>query len=263
MLFSYDSHPRYRLVLLANRDEFYRRPTAPLDFWEDAPHILAGRDLQARGTWLGVTRGGKVAGVTNYRDPATYIEDGLSRGALVADYLKSDRQPADYLDRISRLDDRINGYNLIVGDGSELWYRSNRGEGASMLTAGLYGLSNHLINSPWPKVRNGMAALSDLLRQNSSPELEDFFGLLSDPTPFPDDSLPDTGVGLQMERMLSPIFIASPGYGTRSSTVVLIDRDGQATIAERTFTVPLAKEGGNPTRRFDFHFGSKDGRALS
>lgn len=252
MLFSFNQHPEYRLVLLANRDEFYRRPTAAVHFWPDAPHVAAGRDLERRGTWLGITTDGRWAGLTNYRDPSVRIENGPSRGALVADFLLSDTAADAYLEQLALRDASINGYNLVAGDAEGLFYHSNRRAGVTALVPGIYGLSNHLLDTPWPKVRKGTARLRQLLERERKPTLEAFFALLRDAAPFPDDALPDTGVGLKWERLLSPLFIVSPDYGTRSSTVVLIHREGRVTIAERTYD-GLAQDERHPeTRRVDF-----------
>ena len=233
ILFSFTPVSGERLVLLANRDEFYNRPTAPAGTWEDAPEVYAGRDLVAGGTWLGVTNSGRIAAVTNYRDPGQ--EPGeLSRGALVADFLKGDADPLDYLSEIEKHADRYTGFNLIVGDilgPASLFYFSNRGSGIKELGPGLYGLSNHLLDTPWPKVRRGKKVLRELL-DRSAPE-DDLFDLLADRTKAPDEELPDTGVGIEIERQLSPIFIETPVYGTRSSTVVRFSEKGEIRFDER------------------------------
>jgi uncharacterized protein with NRDE domain len=251
ILFSHDNHPHYRLVLLANRDEFYKRPTAGLSFWEDAPQVLGGRDLEAGGTWLAISTRGRLAAITNYRDPSTASKNGPSRGALVADFVTGDEPPEDYLERVSRLDNRYDGYNLIVGDPGGLYYHSNRGSGVAAVAPGSHGLSNHLLDTPWPKVSKGVDDLKRLLQGGRRPELEDYFSLLSDDTPFPDADLPQTGVGLAWERLLSPRFIVSPQYGTRSSAVILIDRQGQVTFAERRTDPARGGSAARQTCRFD------------
>jgi uncharacterized protein with NRDE domain len=155
ILFAYQIHPRYRLVLGANRDEFYARPTAPLDFWQDHPQVLAGRDLEQHGTWMGVTRNGRWAAVTNYRDLRIMKTDAHSRGHLVADFLLSHVPPHAYMRQIATKADQYNGFNLIVGDSAELVYFSNRERKIRLLGPGLYGLSNHLLDTAWPKVARG------------------------------------------------------------------------------------------------------------
>ncbi|WP_298266473.1 NRDE family protein [Geobacter sp.] len=235
ILFALEAHPRYRLVLAANRDEFYDRPTAPASFWDDAPQVLAGRDLTGGGTWCGITTGGRIAAVTNYRDPRTYREGAPSRGRLVADFLRGEMTPAALLERLHREGNSYNGFNLIFGDGSELLYFSNRGALPARVPAGIHGLSNHLLDTPWPKVARGKEALAKLLAARDEPAPDDLFAILADRTPAPDHLLPDTGVGPERERLLSPLFIATPTYGSRSSTVILIGRDNTCTFVERSF----------------------------
>jgi uncharacterized protein with NRDE domain len=229
-----DSHPNYRIVIAANRDEFYDRPSAPASFWPDAPHLLAGRDLQAGGTWLGVTKTGRIAALTNYRDPEPNRTKAPSRGKLVSNFLLSREKPVSFLEKISANAHRYNGFNLLVGQSTNLYYYSNRAEGIQPLGPGIHSLSNHLLDTPWPKVEKGKQALSSLLT-GESVDPESLFRFLLDRSAAPDGLLPDTGVGLEMERMLSPIFISSPGYGTRSSTVILLDRTGEVTFIEKSF----------------------------
>jgi len=235
ILLAYNVHPEYRLIVAANRDEFYDRPTAPMDFWEDYPDVLAGRDLQGGGTWLGITRSGRFAALTNYREPVAPTPDVPSRGHLVGGFLTGNVPSAAYLEKVSAAGSSYSGYNLIVGDASSLYYHSNRGAGARMLAPGWYGLSNHLLNTPWPKVEKGMARLKAAVSADGPVDMDGLFQLLTDGEAAPDDRLPHTGVSLEWERILSPLFIQSPGYGTRSSTVVLIDRQGGVRIGERTF----------------------------
>lgn len=250
ILLAYESHPACRLVVAANRDEFYARPTRRAAFWEDAPDVLAGRDLTHGGTWLGVTRAGRVAAVTNFRDPSRQSADAPSRGHLVGDFLRGAETPRSYLERLAARASAYNGFNLLVGDARGLYYFSNREGEVRELTPGLYGLSNHLLDTPWPKVERGKTALSEVLEKSDGPPAaEQLFGLLAGREPAPDDALPDTGVGLEAERMLSPLFIGGAGYGTRSSTVVLFERAGRVTFAERSF---LAGTGGQQDTRFQF-----------
>jgi len=235
ILLAYRYHPEYPLVLAANRDEYYDRPTAPARFWEDAPHLLAGRDLREGGTWLGVTRSGRFAAVTNYRDPGSVKSDAASRGRLVLDFLLEEGDPEDYLNRLTRTANRYSGFNLILGDSRALCWYSNHGGDSRVLGPGLYGLSNHLLDTPWPKVAEGKKALSNLLSRQRHLAPEALFAILSDRTRPTDGELPDTGVGLEWERVLSPRFITSPVYGTRSSTVLLVDARDRVTFMERTF----------------------------
>lgn len=231
---SVQNHPKYKLVIAANRDEFYQRKTAAADYWKDHPEILGGRDLEAQGTWMAINKNGRIAMVTNYRDIKNIKPVAPSRGALVTDFLLNDRSPETYLNDIERKGPEYNGYNLIVGTPEELWYQSNYKQGLSQLSAGLHGLSNHLLDTPWPKVERGLKKMETLLK-NSDLLTAELFEVLFDDLIAADDKLPDTGVGLERERMLSSMFIKSPGYGTRCSTVILIDRSNHVQFSERVF----------------------------
>jgi uncharacterized protein with NRDE domain len=235
IVFAIRQHPSYKLILAANRDEYYARPSAAPAFWEDAPRVLAGKDLKGGGTWLGITRSGRIAAVTNYRDPASVKTSAPSRGWLVRDYLLNREDPLSYLERVRHDGTRYNGFNLIVGCKEELFWYSNRGGEILPLSPGFYGISNRLLNTPWPKVDRSKERLADLLAKHETPSPEGLFELLSDRSMAPDDALPETGVGIEWERILSPIYILSPTYGTRSSTVILIDKDDHASFIDRTF----------------------------
>ena len=258
IVLSYRQHPRYRLVLATNRDEFYARPTAPAAYWDDAPTVLAGRDLQGGGTWLGVTRAGRWAALTNVREPGRHADDAPTRGALVANYLAGTMEPRAYLEAVRREAGRYNGFNLLLGDTQSLYYFGNRTPEIRSLGPDLYGLSNHLLDTPWPKLERGKAALAAALDADPV-DPETLFASLADTQQAPDAMLPDTGVGLTWERRLSSIFIKSPAYGTRVSTVVLIDHQGHLTFAERAYT-PNADGEPPVTRRFAFEIekGIKD-----
>ncbi|WP_333840157.1 NRDE family protein [Pelomicrobium sp.] len=234
-LLALHTHPRYRLILAANRDEFYDRPTAPAAFWSDHPQILAGRDLAEGGTWLGITRTGRFALVTNYREGGARREAAPSRGRLVSDFLIGAEAPERYATRLAARAHEYNGYNLIVGDGATVVYQSNRAEGMRRLMDGVYGLSNHLLDTPWPKVRRSKETLFGLLEQEGSALLEGLFQMLADHSRPGDGELPETGIGLEWERLLSAAFIASDTYGTRSSTVLLVAQDGTVQFVERSF----------------------------
>lgn len=236
ILFSYLEHSGYRLILAANRDEFYDRPTQPLHVWDDAPDVWAGRDLKGRGTWLGISRRGRLAAITNYRDPANRLDKAPSRGLLVSRFLTGQAPPESYLHKVNAIGHRYNGFNLIAGDATGLWYLSNRRDGIQRLRPGLYGLSNHLIDTAWPKVSRGKKRLRQILNQKDGWDPEEIFSFLEDRTIYPDSRLPDTGVGLDWERTLSPLFITSPAYGTRSSSVITIADSGEAAFVERSFS---------------------------
>ncbi|HKU63047.1 MAG TPA: NRDE family protein [Gemmatimonadales bacterium] len=229
------AHPDYALVVAANRDEFYDRPTASAAFWPEQPQILGGRDLRAGGTWLAIDRAARVAAVTNYRQGEREGAAPRSRGLLVSDYLSSDADAGAYAARIEREGAEYNGFNLLVGGARELYWLSNREGRPRRLEPGIYGLSNHLLDTPWPKVTSGKSILQSLLGGNGADLESGLFALLGDNTQVPDDALPSTGIGLAWERLLSSAFIASAEYGTRSSTVVLVGRDGGVTFVERSF----------------------------
>lgn len=235
ILFAYRHHPRYWLVLAANRDEFYRRPSAPAHFWPDQPMLLAGRDLEQMGTWLGITRSGRLAALTNYRDPASYRPDALSRGKLVSGYLGSDQPPPAYLAAVDRQAGQYNGFNLLVGDTAGLWYYSNRHNTIISVAPGIHGLSNHLLNTPWPKIVAGRQKLAASLAADDVEE-DKLWDILADRQPAPDHELPATGVSRELERALSPIFIITPDYGTRVGTLLLIDYAGNVRFIERTYS---------------------------
>lgn len=237
ILLAYKKHSEFPLILLANRDEFYDRPTAAAHFWEDFPEIYGGRDLVHGGTWLGITKSGRLAAVTNYRQPNS-PKGKISRGTLVADFLKSNEKPTDYLRQVQQKADYFAGFNLLVGHfngkNSEMAYFSNRQGEIKFLGPGIYGLSNHLLDTPWRKVLKGKKALTDLIRQNN-PDKENLFCILQDKTLAEDDELPETGIGYDLEKLLSAIFIATPVYGTRSSGVVLADKQGNLSLEERIY----------------------------
>jgi uncharacterized protein with NRDE domain len=233
ILIAWRVHSDYPLVVAANRDEFFVRPTAPANFWKDTPQVLAGRDLEAGGTWMGVTRNGRFAALTNFRDPAQNRSGAPSRGGLVADFLAGDEAPQDYLAFIARRGSQCNGYNLLVSDGETLWWSSNMGGDPRRLASGVYGVSNHLLDTPWPKVGAGKTALAQAL--NGLPADEALFRLLLDDEIHPDEHLPQTGVPADWERLLSSAFVKSPDYGTRGSTVLCIGRDGWGSFDEQTW----------------------------
>lgn len=235
ILLASEVHADYPLILAANRDEFYERPTEQAHFWTDAPETLAGRDLERGGTWLGVTLGGRIAAITNYREPGVKIKGAPSRGRLVSDFLAGAESAEDYLQGLRASASLYNGFNLIVGAGGHLGYLSNRGGAPQAIAPGVHGLSNHLLDTPWPKVERGREALAGLVEGGGPLSVEDLFRILADDARAQDEILPETGVGLELERMLSPLFIESPVYGTRSSTVVMFSRRREVAFIERTF----------------------------
>ncbi|MFH1984906.1 MAG: NRDE family protein [Pseudomonadota bacterium] len=251
VFFAYSHHPDYRVILAANRDEFYHRPTDPMAFWSDAPDILAGRDLEAGGTWLGIHRSGRWAALTNYRDPAAHRSDATSRGALIGRFLSGRKTAMDYVAGVSAATARYNGFNLVVDDGRSLAYLDSRTARPRELGPGIYGLSNHLLDTPWPKVSNGKRRFERLVASETVSTAK-MMTLLADRRVPPDAALPDTGVGLEWERRLGPIFIASPDYGTRCSSVLRITNSGRVEVAERSYQITQGAVSGTKDRRFAF-----------
>jgi uncharacterized protein with NRDE domain len=226
---AWQAHPDFPLVVAANRDEWRDRPAVPAHWWQDHPRLLAGRDLKAGGTWMGISRGGRFAAVTNFRDPSERDSTALSRGTLVAQFLLGDDDPARYLARLADRAARYNGFNLLVGDGLSLLYFGSREGEVRAVEPGVHALSNHLLDEPWPKVTRAREAMRSAIADGDEP----LFAMLSDTTPAPDSQLPDTGVGLERERMLSPALITGERYGTRASTVLRAG-PGAARFEERT-----------------------------
>jgi uncharacterized protein with NRDE domain len=239
IVFAWQVVPGVPLIAAANRDEFYDRPATPAGPWPDHPEIFGGRDLQGGGTWMGITQTGsngpRFAAITNFRNPKEWRDDAPTRGALVSDYLAGDLSAADYIARIQLTAGRYNGFNLVIGDRDQLIWFSNRGDGDARnglpLEPGIYGISNGLLDDPWPKVVRTKAQFASLLCQGAPQEA--FFDMLADTTRAPDMRLPETGVTLEMERVLSAVCIETPEYGTRTSTVVTLYRDAPAVLHER------------------------------
>ena len=244
LVLAWNVHPRYRLVIAANRDEFHARPAAPLGWWQDDTGLLAGRDLQGNGTWMGVTRTGRCGVVTNYRDLEAAPGPGApSRGELVVDYLQSASAPGAHLEQLQPRASRYAGFNLLLGDGSGLWYYSNRGDRAPRrLEPGVYGLSNHLLDSPWPKLLRVRDRFAELVgRPSLEPNV--LFEMLADRRTADDDEIPETGLPPDWERALSAPFVMHERYGTRCSTLLLVEHDGNTTMFERRFDATGAQTG--------------------
>lgn len=234
LFLSIDNHPNYKLILAGNRDEFYNRKTAAAQFWDDNENILGGRDLVAGGTWLAMTRQGRLGMVTNYRDPQNIKAKAPSRGHLVSDFLISEDSPEKYLNRVSAKGKMYNGFNLIVGYKNDLWYYSNYRDGVEKLAPGFYGLSNHLLETAWPKVARGKERIRPLI-EGAVIDPEKVLDALYDDYIAEDNVLPATGLPLAQERALSSMFIKMEGYGSRCSTVILIDKADQVLFTERVY----------------------------
>lgn len=248
----------FPLIVAANRDESHARPADAAHRWEDCPHVYAGRDRQAGGTWMGASTGGRWASVTNVRHPE-WMDRTMprSRGALVADFLCGEEAPADFVAGVAAEREHYGGFNLLAGDLDELYYASRSAPQPARLAPGVYGLSNAGLNDPWPKVASGGKAFRRWVEGDIA--VEDGLALLRDTTFAPDEMLPDTGVGLELERLLSPLFIVGEAYGTRSSSLLIVAASGEGTLIERSFGPAGARNG---TVRHDFliHHGQKQQR---
>jgi len=244
-----EQHRDYPLIIAANRDEFFARPTLASDFWPEHPNLLAGKDEEAGGTWMGVTREGKLASLTNIRDPKRQLDSARSRGELVTHYLTEQQQDSAYLAFLKASANQYNGYNLLYGDWQKLAVYNNHLNTYEHLSKGVYGLSNANLNSPWPKINKGMQALDAYCYDGHPIEPEVLFALLQDRHLAEDDMLPKTGVSIEWERKLSSIFINTEGYGTRSSTVLLVDKNQHLHWYERTYNSQAECVG---EKRFDF-----------
>lgn len=239
IVFAHEHHPNYPFIFAANRDERHERPTRQAHFWEDRREILAGRDEVAGGTWCGVTRGGRFAAISNFRDPTAHDSEAPSRGGLVTGFLADQRPPGKHLKELEEKASAYNGFNLLVGDlkDGEIHYYSNRGGSSRRLGSGIYGLSNHLLDTPWPKVTRSKKRLAELADPDTDcrPDTDKLFALLQSTDRPPDEKLPNTGLELETERLVSAPFIVNPAYGTRSSTVIVLNQEGTLTFIEKTY----------------------------
>lgn len=260
ILFATGAHPHYPLIVASNRDESYSRPSAAAGFWSDDAEIFGGRDLEHGGTWLGLSRGGRFSAVTNYRQGRARAAAERSRGELTRTFLSGSEEAGSYLRRVEARADAYNGFSLIAGAVGELWFYSNRGGSVERIAPGVHGLSNHLLDEPWPKVRRGVAELEKLLAAQEREITDTLMAVLSDRTPAPDHLLPSTGVALERERARSASFIAGIDYGTRASTVVLVRSDGMAVFRERTYG-PTGTFTGETQQSFAVEIGLNPARA--
>lgn len=236
ILFAFHAHADYPLVIAANRDEAYARPASPAAFWDDHPDVHGGRDLEMGGAWMGITRSGRFAGVTNFRDGYPKGTAPRSRGDIVGGYLIGTQAAQPYLQAVAARQSEYAGFGALAGDLHTLWFFSNRGNGVEAVGKGVHGLSNHLLNTPWPKVVSGKRELATLLHGSAETLPEHLFELLADRRVAAPEELPDTGVGSSREKVLGPKFIAADDrYGTRASTVVLVHRGGDVLYHERSF----------------------------
>ncbi|MEQ9468987.1 MAG: NRDE family protein [Ekhidna sp.] len=237
--FAYNAHPDYKFILAGNRDEFYSRPTAVAHWWHDHQHIFGGRDLQAQGTWMAISKGGKFAAVTNYRDIRNIRSDANSRGDLPVNFLLGDEQPESYAKSVQMAGKSYNGFNLLVMD-DELVHASNYERGVNNLKPGIYGLSNALLDTPWPKVTRSKRAFSEFIQTDFS--LDDLIVMMQDEGTAPDDQLPETGLDYTREKALSAMCIRTPDYGTCCTTAITIDYDGKVEFMEKSYPVGGRKD---------------------
>lgn len=254
---AYQVDHEYPLIIIANRDEFLVRPTSAAHFWP-SQNLLAGRDEQAGGTWMGITKAGRLAAITNYRAP-TEAEGTRSRGHLVTDFLTASTAPDNYRQQLQQTAMQYSGYNLLFGHPQQLLYFSNRSSTSAQLQPGIHGLSNHLLDTPWPKVASTKAALADWLTQRQRCT-EGLFAILADTQTAADSDLPTTGIGYEKEKALSARFITLPHYATRTSTVLLLNKSNDVRFIERTFDYQAgANKGGAPTitRQFQFRLNAE------
>lgn len=232
LVFAWQTAAARPLVLAGNRDEFHDRPAAPADWWK-GDRIVGGRDLRAGGTWLAAARDGRFAVVTNYREPMAEGRGPRSRGELVTGFLCGDAAPRAWARQVAQHHADYAGFNLLLGSPDELVYLSNRGRGPEVLAPGVYGLSNHLLDTPWPKLARTRARFTRLLHHGAdTPALLD---MLADRAPAEEAELPDTGLPPEWERLLSSPFITNPRYGTRCSTVLRLAPRGAMELTERSF----------------------------
>lgn len=234
--FSYKVHPAYKLIVAANRDEFYQRPTRKAQFWEEEqlPDVLAGKDLKANGTWMGVSKTGKWGALTNFRDPSNIKDNAPTRGDLVLDFLKSDISEQEYLQEVQKKAEEYNGFNLLIGDKDSVFHFSNENNLITEIKPGIHGVSNALLDTPWPKLDHAKKALTDVTSKEAFSK-EDLFTILKNSETAPDDKLPSTGIPYEWEKAVSSIFIKTDNYGTLCSTLLLVDYEGNAEFIERRY----------------------------
>jgi len=240
IVFSYKDHPGYPFILATNRDEFYDRPTEPAHVWNTTPKMLAGKDKKAGGTWLGISETGRFAALTNYRQMDDIKEDTTSRGIIVKDFLLSDNKPREFLADLQEKGDRFNGFNLIAGTFDHLFYMSNRMEGIFKMNPGNHALSNAFLNTPWPKTEQSLKNFNQIL-DNGKPDEKQIFEMLLNDQRYPIEKLPDTGLPKDVEKAVSSVFIKTESYGTRSSTIVTVDKNYKVRFTEKSY-VPGSAE---------------------
>ncbi|MEX0661004.1 MAG: NRDE family protein [Balneolaceae bacterium] len=249
IVFSFKQHNKYPFILAANRDELYDRPSSPARFWKQHPHLLAGKDEKLGGTWLGVTKQGKFAALTNYRDLNNIKKSAPSRGNIVKDFLADNQDPLGYLEGLKQSANAFNGFNLLTGSPDQLYHYSNETDDITEIKPGIHGISNAVLNTPWPKVETAKSVFEEVVNGENIDQNR-IFKMLKNSEPYPENQLPKTGLSKEMEKRVSPIFIKSKDYGTRCSTLLKIRDDGVVTFIEKTYT-PIA---GTVTSETRFNF---------
>lgn len=236
ILFAFNKHPKYKLILAANRDEYFNRPTLIANYWEENREILGGRDIQSKGTWLGINKNGKFIAITNYRDPKIEKKQALSRGDLSKRFLSNDQNIPSYLSDVSNNAENYNGFNLLLSDDGfdTMYHYSNISKTTFKISDGIHGLSNHRLDSSWPKVNTGKENLKSTI-ESASININDLVEMLKDGNAAADELLPDTGISYDLEKKLSPVFISMKGYGTRCSTVILVDTENNVSFLEVSY----------------------------
>ncbi len=234
MVFAFKDHPEYNLIFASNRDEFYERPSLTARLWSNDMQIIGGKDLKKGGTWLGVQKTGGFSAVTNYRDPGSYKTNAESRGTLPINCLHHPKGPENYFEDLKKMDGMYNGFNLIAGDQNQLYHFSNIEKKINSITPGIHGISNALLNTPWPKVERAKKLFKKKLNQNKVTD-NDLFEILEDRKKFSGKDLPQTGLTPEKEREVSSIFIQTDTYGTRCSSLLYIQKNGDIRFVERTY----------------------------
>lgn len=233
--FAWDYHPKYKLILAANRDEFYERPTRAASFWEDNPDIFGGRDLQALGTWMAISKQGKFGALTNYRDIKNIKSDARSRGEIISDYFNSNSSQEGFIKKLHDYAEGYNGFNFISTDFHSMVHYSNYERKINSISPGIHGLSNALLDTPWPKVDELKTRFEKTIKEDF--DHDKLFELLSDTKTHEDKILPNTGVTPELEKALSAICIETEKYGTCSSAILTVDRFGEVNFSEKTLAV--------------------------
>ncbi|WP_417226977.1 NRDE family protein [Amphritea sp.] len=232
ILFAYNYHPDYKLILTANRDEFYSRPTRAMQYWPEQPELLAGQDLEQGGTWLGLTRHGRFSALTNHRNGLSQPQGQSSRGNLPLQFLLSDLSCNAFIEATDP--HRFDGFNQLIDDGQQLCYLSNRATSLQPVPRGIHGISNAVFDTPWPKLVTAKQALKNSIDSDKF-DADTLIKLMQNPATYPDELLPETGIALPLERRLSASFIRSENYGTRATTAILIRHNGVTEVVEQNY----------------------------